>query len=122
MVIRFVTMRNFLLPELSQQFSVGVVYRTGGRLLLLKNAAHVVQEPGHGIEQQGRGMTVISLPCRHIRSCWHSMILLQLSAYPHRLLDYNVFDTFELLLPSEGNPFWQLVLVSPQNFLPHLIP
>ena len=30
-----------------------MVYRAGKRLLLLKNAAHVVQEPGHGIEQQG---------------------------------------------------------------------
>ena len=103
MVIRFVTMRNFLLPELSQQFSVGVVYRTGGRLLLLKNAAHVVQEPGHGIEQQGRRMFVIPLPCCRIRSSWRSMILRQLSAEPHRLLDHNIFDPLELLLPHSAS-------------------
>ena len=59
MVIRFVTMRDLLLSELSQQLPVSVVYRIGWRLLLLENAACVVQEPGHGIEQQGRRMFVI---------------------------------------------------------------
>ena len=63
MVIRFLTMRDFLLPELLQQLPVSVVYWTSWRLLLLKNAAHVVQEAGHRIEQQGRRVTVIPLPC-----------------------------------------------------------
>ena len=63
MVIRFMSMRDFLLPELSQQFSVGVIYRTGWRLLLLENAAHVVQETGHRMEQQGGRTFVIPLSC-----------------------------------------------------------
>ena len=63
MVIRFMTVRNFLLPEFLQQLAVRVIYRSKRLRLLLKNAAHVMQELGYRIEQQGRRMVIISLPC-----------------------------------------------------------
>ena len=76
MVIRFVTMRDFLLPKFSQQLPVSVVYRAGWRLLLLENAACMIQETGHRIEQQGRRMFVIPLPCCRIRRYRRRMALL----------------------------------------------
>ena len=63
MIIRLVTVRNFLFPELLQQFTVRVIYRSERLLLLLKNTAHMVQELGHRIDQQGREMIIILLPC-----------------------------------------------------------
>ena len=99
MVIRFVTMRDFLLPKFSQQLPVSVVYRADRRLLLLENTACMVQEAGHRIEQQGRRMFVIPLPCCRILRCLRSMVLLQLRTKPHRLLDHNILDPFELFLP-----------------------
>ena len=122
MVIRFVAMRDFLLPEFSQQLPVSVVNRTGRRRLLLKNPAHVVQQTCHGISQQGRRMFVILLPCRCSLWCWRSMVLLQLSAKPHRLLNHNILDAFELLLPRERDVLRQIVLICPQDLLPHLVP
>ena len=50
MVIRLMTVRDFLLPEFLQQLTVGVIYRTDRLLLLLKDAAHMVQEFCHGME------------------------------------------------------------------------
>ena len=119
MIIRLVTVRNFLLPELLQQFTVRVIYRSERLRLLLKNAAHMMQEFGHRIDQQGRRIVVILLPC------WRSLrqrsgtrnlfprlprllffpfllrLLVYLRSQPHRLLDHNILDPLELFLAEQ---------------------
>ena len=50
------------------------------------------------------------------------MVLLQLSTKLRRLLDHNILDPLELLLLREWDAFRQIVLVRPQDFLPHLVP
>ena len=54
MVIWFVTMRNLFLLHFSPQFTIHEGDLAGQRRdLLLKDAAHVVQEPGGAGEQRG---------------------------------------------------------------------
>ena len=77
MVIRLMTVRNFLLPELLQQLAVGMIYRTDGRWLLLDNASHVVQKPGYRMEQQGRRMIIIPLPCWRSLRRWSGGLVLR---------------------------------------------
>ena len=63
MVIRLMTVRNFLLPKLLQQLPVGVIRWCNWLRLFLEDTSHVVQKAGCRIEQQGRGMIAILLPC-----------------------------------------------------------
>ena len=52
MVIRLVTMGQFLFPYFLPQLFIHKVNPMGRRRLVLKCPAHMVQEPGNGLQQE----------------------------------------------------------------------
>ena len=124
MVIRFMALSHFLFTDFLPQFFVREAYSLRRcRGLFLKDTAHMMQQPGNGLEQEfparffpddivNRAVTLL-----HLLNQRHRQI-----AQLHRLLDDKVLDLLEFLLSGKRQTLRKIVPVSAQDVLPQLVP
>ena len=124
MVIRFMALGHFLFTDFLPQLFIreaNPLRWCGG--LLLKDTAHMMQQPGNRLEQKflshffpddtvERSVTLLHLLNQRN---------LQIAQF-HRLLDDEILNLLEFLLPGKRQTIRQIVPVSTQDILPQIVP